>query len=84
MTAPGGGGDNGGDGIRGVMKAIDVLEDQRHEYDRDSERHGASGIFQNNLGNDIAGVAAAVNHFFEQFIKIFENDDLEGIVFAAE
>jgi len=44
----------------------------------------ALGIFEDDVGDDVAGVAAAVNDFFEQFVEVFEDEDLEGVVFASE
>lgn len=36
------------------------------------------------MGDDIAGVAAAVHNFLKQFVEIFQDNDLDGIVPAAE
>src|ERR1041384_7705387 len=43
-----------------------------------------SGIFQGDLSNDIAGIAAAVDNFFEQFVEVLQDDDLECLVFAPK
>ena len=66
------------------MKAVDVLEHQRHRDDRQHERSWPSGILQDDVGDDIAGVAAAVDDLFEQFVKVLQHDDLERLVLAAE
>ncbi len=73
------GGNDGGDGIGRVMKAVDVFKNQRHHDNGQDERHGASGILQDDMGDDVADVAAAVNDLFQQFVKVFQNDDFDGI-----
>src|SRR5437867_2105824 len=63
---PGGqdfGGNDSRDRIGSVMKAVDVLEDQGDEDDRQEKSH-VLGIFQDDVGNDVAGIAAAINDFF--------------------
>ena len=62
------GGNGRGDGVGRVVEAIDVLEDQRHQQDDQNERHGDSGMLQGDVGDDIAGVPAAVDDFFQQFV----------------
>jgi len=36
------------------------------------------------MGDDIAGVPAAVDDFFQKLIKVLQRDDLQCVVFAAE
>jgi hypothetical protein len=39
-------------------------------------------VLQDNLQDHIAGIAAAVDHLFEQFVKIAQKDDVFGVVIA--
>ena len=77
------GGNHGGDGIGRVVKTVDVGEHQGDEDDEQDEGHRASGIFQDDLHDDVAGVVAAVNDLFHQFINIADGHGAEGFVFAA-
>src|SRR4051812_38768753 len=65
------------------MKAVDVFKNQRDQNNGQDERHGASGVFQYNMRDDIADVAATIDDFFEKLVKVFHHDDLDGIVFAT-
>src|SRR6266404_6445614 len=42
------------------------------------------GIFQNNMRNHVADVPAPIDHLFQQFIKVFQNDYLDWFMAAAE
>src|SRR5712672_2448464 len=39
-----------------------------------------SGMFQNDVENNIADIAATIENFFEQFVEILENDYGHGAV----
>ncbi len=68
-----------GNGIGSVVKAVYVLKEQRDDNDRQDERHGRSGVFQHDVGDDVADIAATVDDFFEQLVQILQDDDLDGI-----
>src|SRR5213594_1321625 len=42
-----------------------------------------SGMFQDDVENNVARVTAAVEHFFDQFVKVFQDDDVQGAVVAV-
>src|ERR1043166_2541103 len=42
-----------------------------------------SGMFQNDVEDDIAGVAAAIENFLQQFVEIFKHHRRDRIVFSS-
>src|SRR5207247_5175827 len=81
--------DNGGDGVGRIVKAVAVFKDDRRENDDEKEQHvdlgprsRRLGVLQNNLENHVAGIAATIDHFFEQVVKIAQKDDVLGVVIA--
>ena len=81
---------DGGNGVRGVVKAVYVLEDQSGNEDDQENCHGArrrgggraSGVFQHDLENHVASIAGTVDGSFHQIIKFHEDDDFLGVVGA--
>src|SRR5205823_6073240 len=64
-----------------------VFENDRGENDDEKKQHvdlarwaRRLGILQDNLQDDIAGIAATIDHLFEQFVKVAQKDDVFGIV----
>src|ERR1041385_4328241 len=43
----------------------------------------ASGMFQHDVEDDVADVPAAVEDFFDQFVKVLQDDDVDGAVVAG-
>src|ERR1041385_798190 len=41
------------------------------------------GMFENDMENDIAGVAAAVEDLLDQFVEIFQDDDVDSTEIAV-
>src|SRR5436190_6108232 len=77
-----------GDGIGGVMETIDQFEDQRDEHDQKNEPYcgsheRASGVFQDDVEHDIAGVATTVEHLLQNLVKVLQHDGLHCFVLAA-
>ena len=72
------------DGVGGIVEAVDILEDQRHPQNGQDDRHGGSGMLQRDVGDDIAGVPAAVDDLFQQLVKVLQRNDLHWLMFAAE
>src|ERR1041385_4580919 len=42
----------------------------------------ASGVLQDDVCHYVSTIAATVYHFFKEFIEVFEENDLGGIVFS--
>src|ERR1043165_9922476 len=42
-----------------------------------------SGVLQDHLQNDVAGVAAAVDNFFQELVEIAQENDLLRVVLAV-
>src|SRR5581483_997759 len=42
-----------------------------------------SGIFEHDLQDDVSGVAATVDHFFEQLVNVAQKNDVLRLVFAV-
>ncbi|MEY2601699.1 MAG: hypothetical protein QOJ36_1018, partial [Verrucomicrobiota bacterium] len=64
--------DDSGNGISCVVKTVAVFENDSRENDDEKKQHvdlarraRRLGVLQDNLQDDIARVAAAVDHFFE-------------------
>src|SRR6185503_4282230 len=73
------GGDNGGDGIGGIMKTVDEFKHQGHDDDHEDEQNRcghAPGlrVFKDDVKNDIAGVAATVEDLFQYLVKVFKHN----------
>ena len=43
-----------------------------------------SRVLQDDVGDDVAGVATAVDNLFEQLVEVFQGEDLGGVMLAAE
>jgi len=62
---------DGGNGIGGVVEAVDVFKHQRHKDDDQNEGHRRwSGILQDDVHYYVTHVTAAVHHLLDQFVKI--------------
>ena len=42
-----------------------------------------SGFLQDDVRNDVSRVTASVHHLFQKFVKVFENDNLHGVMLPA-
>src|SRR5439155_10094623 len=80
---------NGRNRIRGVVKPVAVFKNDRREDDDEEKQHvdlarraRKLSMLQNDLKNDVAGIAATVDHLFEQFVKIAQEDDVFWVVIA--
>src|SRR6478672_1204876 len=70
------------------METIDEFENQRHEDDEENEPDGsshdrASGMFQDNVEHDIAGIAAAIEHLLQNLVKVLQHHRLHCFMLAA-
>src|SRR6202023_1408483 len=58
-------------------------EKKNNLLDSAPPRRGAGlSVFQDDLKDDVAGVAATVDHLLEQFVKVAQKDDVFGVVIA--
>src|SRR5437764_738384 len=68
------------------MKAVAVFKNDRSEKNANKSQHAISllRILESHLHDDVPSVAAAIDDFFQQAVKIVEENDLFRIVFALE
>jgi hypothetical protein len=79
--------DDRGDGVGGVVEAVDVFEHQGREQNDQEKRHGTAdgrlGVFQHDLENDGTGIAAAVHGFLHHLEEFLEDHGLLGVIRAV-
>src|SRR5262249_49805516 len=81
------GGDDGGDRVGGVVKAVDEVEDQGDQNDEDDEgkhRGPASGHLQDDPFDHVGDVLTAVGDDLHRLVDLFPLDDLDGIAGRLE
>ena len=68
------------------MKAVAVFENDSGQNDQNQREHAISllRIFERHLQNDVPRVAATVDHFFQETVKIVQKNDLLRGVIAFE
>ena len=75
--------DHCGDGVRRIVKTVAVFEDNSGKNDDEKKQHvdlarwaRRLSILQNNLQDDVAGVATAIDYFFEQLVEIAQKNNV--------
>ena len=75
--------DDGCDGVGRVVKTVAVFKNYRREDDDEEKQHvdlarwaRRLSILQNNLQDDVAGVATAIDYFFEQLVEIAQKNNV--------
>ena len=78
---------DGRNGVGRVVKTVAVFKDDRRQDDDEKSDHaGATDELRstsNDLEDDVAGVAAAIDHLFQQLVKIAQKDDVLGVVITV-
>src|SRR5260370_2848992 len=68
------------------MKTVAVLKNDRTEKNAKKSEHANRllRIFERHLQDDVSSVAAAINDFLQQTVKIVEENDLFRVGFALK
>lgn len=75
--------DDRGDGVRGVVKPVDVVENQCQNNDDDQQFH-ASGVFDHDGLQGVGNPVGLVGGVFQKLDDLDLFEQLDGILLLAE